>query len=711
MAAMSKPQDAPWERDLVPMRFRQLSVTPSCGHWSIDVFSSRRQSLAPGLVALILFAFGFLPIANWIRGGRDAPWYGTLASSWVTGTVIVAGIGIVLAILSRQLLFLWREGALDGVTSLCRDYPNRSALAVSLLALVAYVVIARWVFSGRPLLIDELTQVLQAQIFARGRLWQHMAAHPEFFSSMLVADFDGRHFAHFPAGGPAMLVPGVLLGATWLVDPICGAIAVFAFAAFVRVAEPRPSVVIGSTILFAFAPFMLFMSGSHMNEVSALMWITIAMAAMARVLTSVAPRPALSLLCGLAFGCAATIRPADALAFALPAGAWYLVRALKNPRRWDDALAAALGVVVPLALLLWVNRESTGSALLLGYELLWGKNNGLGFHAAPGRMAHTPARGVELINLYLLQLQSYLFESPMPSLLPAIAALALTRRFQALDRYLIASGTLLLGLYLSFWAEGFYLGPRYVYLLLPALALFTARLFPLLRERLGAGLPYRAAVYGGACAALLAVTTLIPLRARQYRNSQLTMRWDADTAAASAGVSHALVLVRVSWGAQNLARLWALRVPRSESELVYRSVDACALEEHLDSLDAGSARGAAAFARLRPLLGDSARLIASPFSPDTTERFMPGSSYSPRCKSRILADREGFTLLPPLLLAHGGGNIYARDLGERDTLLLRAHPDLPVYLLRPTSTRVGESPRFYPLPRDSVMRAWEGAAR
>lgn len=674
--------------------------------------SSRSDlSLTPILAAITLAALGFLPIANWIRGGHDAPWYGAVASGWVTGTTIVAGTGIVFAILSRRFAFLWTEGALDGLVERHHDHPNRFALALALLALAAYALVAQWVFSGRPLLIDELTEVLQAQIFARGRLWQHVAPHPEFFSSMLVADFQGRHFAHFPAGGPAMLVPGVLLGATWLVDPICGAIAVFAFATFARVAEPRPGVVIGATILFAFAPFMLFMSGSHMNEVSALMWITIAVAAMARVLTSTAPRPALSLLCGLAFGCAATIRPADALAFALPAGAWFLVRALKNPRRWDDALAAALGVAAPLALLMWVNRQTTGSATLLGYELLWGKNNGLGFHSAPGRMAHTPARGLELINLYLLQLQNYLFEAPMPSLLPAIASLALTRRFHALDRYLVASGSILLALYFSFWANGFYLGPRYVYPLLPALALFTARVFPLVRERLGAGLPYRATVYGGVCATLLAVTTLIPLRARQYRNSEITMRWDADSAAASAGVAHSLVLVRVSWGAQNLARLWAIGVPRSESELIYRSVDACMLAERLDSLETDSARGAAAVARLQPLLGDSSRLIASPFSPDTSERFMPGADYSASCKARIIADREGFTLLPPLLLEHGGGNIYARDLGERDSVLIRAHPDRPVYLLRPASTRIGESPRFYPLPRDSVMRAWAHAGR
>jgi hypothetical protein len=666
----------------------------------------RQRSLAPRIAAFVLAAFGFLPIANWIRGGHDAPWFGQVASGWLTGTAIVVGAGIVLAILSRSSRLLWREGALDGLAATCRDQPRRAALVVSLLAFVAYVTIARTVFSGRPLFIDELTQVLQAQIFATGRLWQRMAPHPEFFSSVLMIDIDGRHFSHFPVGGPAMLLPGILLGVPWLIDPICGAVAVYAFAAFCRFAEPRPHVAMGATILFAFAPLTLFMSGSHMNDVPSLMWIVIAMAAMARVLTSVTPRSRLAFLGGLAFGCAATIRPVDALAFALPAGAWYLVRALKHPRRWDDALAAALGVAIPIAVLLWTNRESTGRAFLFGYEILWGPGNGLGFHTSPWGTVHTPARGVELINRYLLQLQTYLFESPVPSLLPAVGALALTRRFRVLDRYLVASSALLLGFYFTYWHDGFYLGPRYVYLLLPALSLYTARFFPLVRERFGSGLGYRCVVLGGICAALIAVTALIPLRARQYRNSQVTMRWNADSAAASAGVSHALVLVRESWGAQNLARLWALGVPRSEAELIYWSADACALDEHLDSLEAGPANGAAAYERLRPLLADSARLVRSPFSPDSSERFLPGSAYSEHCRSRILADREGFTLLAPLLLAHAGDVIYARDLGERDSLLIREHPNRSLYLLRPASTRIGEPPRFYALSRDSLLRAW-----
>jgi hypothetical protein len=185
-----------------------------------------------------------------------------------------------------------------------------------------------------------------------------------------------------------------------------------------------------------------------------------------------------------------------------------------------------------------------------------------------------------------------------------------------------------------------------------------------------------------------------------------TMRWDADRAAAASGVQNALVLVRESWGAQLVARMWALGVSRSETEFLYHRVDACALDQAIARLEQRSAHNAAATEAFRSLLPDSTRLVASPFSPDSTERFLPGSRYSERCLARINDDRAGFTLLTPLLLARGGGNIYARDLHERDTLLLQAYPDRPVYLLRPASAEVGQPPRLYPLSRDSLNRVW-----
>jgi hypothetical protein len=651
-----------------------------------------------------------LPIANWIPGGHDADWYRFRASEFLAGTTIALGIGIVLAILSRKLRILWHDRVFSPVVLLWERRPKSTTIAIVVAALALYVWIAISIFDGRPLLIDEIVQTFQAQILAGGAMSRPAFVHPEFFSSMHVVDMHGRVYSQFPVGGPAMITLGVLVHAPWIVNPVFAGVAVAAFAIYARTTEEHPGVALGSTLIFAFAPFAAIMSGSYMNHVTSLAWIMVAVAALARVVTATRPCPAIAFLSGIGFGLAATIRPVDALAFALPAGIWYLARAIRDPRNWRDALAAGAGVALPASLLMWANVQTTGGPLLFGYEVLWGESHRIGFHAAPWGMAHTPARGLELINLYFLELQTYFLETPVPSLLPALGALALSKRLNRFDRYLLVASALVVGLYFAYWHNGFYLGPRFMYPLLPLLAIWTARFIPLARQRVGDGLTYRAVVYSSVCAILIGVVVNLPLLARKYSNGLLTMRWDADSAAAASGVKDALILVRESWGAQLVSRMWALGVPRSETELLYRRIDACRLESAIDQLEQSETRGAEALASLKPLLSDSTRLVGSPFSPDTTEQFLPGSAYTPRCLARINEDRAGFTLFTPLLLAHGGNNVYARDLHGRDTLLIRSYPNRTLYMLK-GGVNVGDPPQFYALSRDSLERAWRDPER
>jgi hypothetical protein len=662
-------------------------------------------------IAILISVLAFLPIANWLPGGHSAPWYAYTLDTWLSGTTIVVGVGIVAAILSRRATFLWRWGLADGLIAFWSRRPIVVTLIVTAGAFAAYLAVALFVLGGRPLLIDEIVEVFHAQIFVGGALSHPVFAYPEFFSSMHVVDTQGKVYSQFPAGGPAMLALGVLVHAPWIVGPAFGAIAVVAFASFARSTEESAGTALAATVLFAFAPFVLFMSGSHMNHVTSLAWIIVGIAAMAGVFTSDEPRPALAMLSGLGFGIAATIRPVDALAFAAPAGLWYLARALREPRRWKDAIPAGVGVAVPMCALMWVNSRTTGAPLLFGYELLWGDSHRLGFHSAPWGMSHTPTRGLELVNVYLLQLQTYFLDTPVPSLLPAIVVLALSRRLKRFDRYLLASAALIVGFYFAYWHNGFYLGPRFMYPLMVPLAIWTARFLPVVRARCGTGLIYRTAVYGSVCAVAIAAVVNLPIRTRYYSNGLLTMRWNADSSASASKVENALVLVRESWGAQLVSRLWALDVPRSETELFYRRIDACRLESAVERLEDGNIRGASAVSALRPLLQDSTELVGSPFSPDTTEQFLPGSTYSRRCLSRINEDRAGFTLFTPLLLAHGGNNVYARDLHGRDTLLIRSYSERPLYLLKPASAEIGEPPRFYPLSRDSLEHAWRDPNR
>lgn len=649
---------------------------------------------------------GFLPFVEWIGGGHSAGWFRLVSAEWLSGSIIGLGVPVIAFIVVRRTGF-WPTGLRNRLVAAVTEHPARTALIAGGIALAGYATVAVIIFNGRPLHLDELVQLLQAQIFAEGRVTRVLAPYPEFFSAQHVVEANGRVFGQFPLGGPLMLVPGVLLGASWLVGPFFGACSVMLFWFLVRDVEPRPSVALGATVIFAAAPFTVFMSGSHMNHVTALTWLLVAMWCLHRVTQRHTPAPLLALVCGLALGMAAAIRPVDAAAFALPAAGWLLWRCVRRPALIGDLLAAGVGVAIPAAAILAFNAHTTGDPLLFGYELLWGSGHRLGFHDAPWGVPHTPARGLEIVNLMFLRLQTYLFEAPVPSLVPVIAALLLSREVRGFDRYLLWSSALLVAGYFAYWHDGFYLGPRFAYLLMPAIALWTARLPGLVRDRLPrlAGAD-RFVMLAYLTSAIVALAVSIPIRARQYAGGLTSMRLDYLAPARERGVRDALILVRESWGSQLIVRMWALGVPRSAAEMLYRGIDVCMLEGVISRLERDGVAGQGALDALTPLLRDSARVVISDLSPTNSERKLPGFEYGRLCQQRVLENRAGYTLFPPLLVQRGDGNVYARELHARDTLLIGMFPLRPVYILRATSSDVGAPLGLYPFSSDSARADW-----
>ncbi|MDP1859438.1 MAG: hypothetical protein Q8K82_12235 [Gemmatimonadaceae bacterium] len=701
--------------------------------------AAHARGVWPARVAAVVLALLGLPLPAWLPGGLEIPTLDVQLRDWGTGSLLTLGIGALAWMLSRRhhwpLDVLARGGAARGAgpaagpmagpaVGMHAEGLSPRLYLVALCALLLYALVATTVFSRRPLLIDEVVQLWQAQRFAEGRLWIPAPTYGEFFSFLHLVDVGERVYAQFPPGGPFMLWLGLLAGAPWLVGPVCGALSVLLFARLARAVEPAASDrwVLGATLLFALTPFGVFMFGSYMNHVTALLWILVAVVSLVTLVRAgpaadsiadpeqialhrVAMLPALVL--GLGLGAAATIRPLDAFAFALPAAIWLVVRAGRSPQRWMENVIAGIGVAVPFMAMMYVNAQTTGHPLKFGYEVLWGTSHGLGFHAAPWGEPHTPLRGLALASLYQWRLQTYLFETPFPSLVLPVVSLWCARRLSAIDRYLLASSALVILAYLLYWHDGFYLGPRFVVPLLPALVLWTARLPLFVRERV-ASLHLRRGI-----AAMLvfgvvgALVFNLPVRIALYRAGLTSMRVDYARAAERSAVRNALVFVRESWGAQLVARLWALGVSRPMTESVYRGTDSCNLEQEISALERDAVRGARAEQRLAVLLArDSAFVVKSMLTPDPTERVRPGIRYTATCLRRIEEDRAGFLHYVPLRLITTGGNIYARDLHARDSLLLAEFPDRPVFLLTRTGTRVDDPTVFLPLRRDSLAAAW-----
>lgn len=660
--------------------------------------------------AAVLLVFGFLPIVNWIPGGHEAPWYDERVREWLLDGALVLGAGVLLAILSRRFTWLWRPGWWAPIAEAAAARPGRTAVLLGAGALALYAVVAQVVFSGKPLLIDEIIQVWQGRVLASGRLWVPTPEFPEFTSAMHLVDHEGRRFGQFPMGGPAMLALGSLVRAEWLVGPAFGAAsAVLAWALFRRI-EPRPGVALAAAVLLAVAPFTVFMAGSHMNHVTSLTWLLVAMVGLARVTGSDTPRWGDGLLAGLGFGVAATIRPMDAAVFAVPAAVWLAARAWRT-RRPGAFLASGVGVAVPVGLLLLANAATTGHPLTFGYTVMWGAAHDPGFHATPWGDVHTPVGGLELVSLYFLRLQQYFLEAPIPGLLPALLALLATRSLTGFDRYLLVTGGAIVGMYWTYWHDGFYLGPRFLFPLVPLLALWTARAWPLVRERLVPGGSGHRAVAGILAVSVpLVLVNMTTIRGLEYRAGLQSMRFDADRAARAAGIREAVILVRESWGAEVMVRLWALGVNRSDAEALYRRVDTCLLDQAILAMEADGIRGDEALAGLRPLLADSARVVRSGLSPDPTEMALPGAVYPARCLQRIQDDWAGFTLFTPFLLAGRDGNRFVRDLRERNVALGSELAGRRVHVMRREGVALTNPIVFLPVSPDSPDHPGRGGA-
>jgi hypothetical protein len=669
----------------------------------------RTARLLPA-VAVLLLLLSLLPLATLIPGGFENATWRLQVEEWGAGLAIIVGLTVVIGIVrNRRGPAPARPIPDDGPDRWTRRAPAL-ALAIGALSLGLSVLAARHIAGGQSMQIDEIAQTMQARTFASGHVTSPTPAPLEFFATQHMLYTDRGTFSQFPPGGPAAIALGVLLGAEWLVGPLFALAALLAWWAWLRATREPAGTALLAFALLALAPFALFMSGSRMNHVPAAAFVLGASVALAAVARSTTPRPVLALLVGLGYGLAANARPLDAAAFAVPGAVWLLALAARDRRRIVDLVASGIGVALPIAFLLWFNSRTTGHPLLFGYTLLWGEAHDLGFHPAPWGTPHTPARGLELVSLYLFQLQRNFLETPVPSLLAAIGALWLTRRTSAADRYLLAGSGLTLVAYWAYWHEGYFLGPRFLYPLLPALALWTARFPALLRERLRArgqlATAWPPVATAMALSLVIAVAYAIPMRWRQYHQTFGIFRWNAADAARAAGVRNALVLVRDGWESQLVVRQWSLGMSHPQSELFYRAIDACRLDLALARLEQDGADSAAVERHLTRLARDSGSVQAVRLASGANVRVQAGLRYPPACLRRVREVERGIVALAPILAQPADGNVYARDLHARDTLLLARYPGRPLWLLTASDTTVNAVPRFSPVNVDSMRLAW-----
>jgi hypothetical protein len=193
---------------------------------------------------------------------------------------------------------------------------DRGSLAapVLLIALfgIAYAVLARVALDAFPFSGDEYACFLQAEIFARGLLHAPAPPHAELLRVDHVV-MDAWVRSKYPPGTSALLALGMRAGATWLVTPVEGVIALVALWR-TTLAHLGSRAALMAIVMMGLSPLFAFQAASFYGHTPTTMWLALAFAATSLwIRTGSSAWPVLG---GAAVGCALLTRPGDAACFA-----------------------------------------------------------------------------------------------------------------------------------------------------------------------------------------------------------------------------------------------------------------------------------------------------------------------------------------------------------------------------------------------------------
>lgn len=361
-----------------------------------------------------------------------------------------------------------------------RGYPMSSVVSLAALAifLAAALYVALGEYNGMPHIFDAQAYFFQAKVLASGRLFTPPPPLADSFPIPFFGVVNGHWVAQYGPGTALTLVPGILLGLPWLVQPLFAVGTLALVGAIGRRLYGRWVATV-ALVLGALSPFFLFQVGAYFSHVQAAFFITLAYYLLVRGQWGrrLWPTFGASAALGMAFLC----REVSALLIALPLTVC-LFGHLWNQhwtRRRSHAIAPILvwsgGGVLFGTLYLLYDWSITGDPLLSPRGVL-NQSDRYGFGAGHGWWGlHTLAAALTNTDQLITGLTLDLFGWPYymalaVPLLPFILVRA--NRWDALNGAITAS--VIVGM-MGYFYNGIAIGPRYYYEAIPALLLLTAR--------------------------------------------------------------------------------------------------------------------------------------------------------------------------------------------------------------------------------------------
>ncbi len=654
--------------------------------------------LCSAFVPAIFLRGEWIKIIRWILVSSFAPVFGAIAF------VSLLLWGLTLSPHGRNGFFDFPAKVLFG-TKAAWVVLGGIVFVFALTNLLSYAV-----FDHMPHVHDGVAQVFQAKILAMGRTTLDAQPFAKFFHFKYLFN-QGRWYTQYPIGHAIALLPGVLLGAPWIVNPILGSLTLgMTYLLGKRVLGTETEARLG-LVLMALSPFFLFMSSEYMNHATALFVFTVFLWAFVGMVQDESWK--WGVLAGFALGAMFNVRPLSGAVLALPFCLYYIGLFFKLPaRRLPPGLAFIAGFAPPVLVMLWYNQATNGNPFLFGYTAMWG-SSGLGFGESQWGPPHTVGRGIINTCNALGFLNTYLFEWPIPSLLFVFFLFALPSRKSRWDWLFLISTLLVITAYFFYFFTNSLMGPRFYYSALPMIVLLTTRGIDVLSKGLSqAGLGtiqfVRSRLVFGLCGCFLfAGLVRYPYWINEYGDSFLGVDRKGWEATKAAGIDRGLVFVKIHRRDRLEANLVDLGIPCRDVEKILSGgnlefIDrllarAAALREEGYGNDelAGYLRGAAALNYAGGIRGSYYGLGlagVSPYESGRAPRRQPGRSWIHEDETGINYTALSFFNSPSL----EDPILFPIDMGPENAVLMRAFPDRPCYRL--TRDRAGNY-RVSPLPR------------
>ena len=451
--------------------------------------SARRVGLARVLLFLVLTVFGPVMAMRYI-------WLGD-PGAYAVQVIRLGGLALVhtamIAAIARSpdLIRLRPAGWSASHVAAWLDRHGPVVLAVA--TALCSALLARFAFHGTAIVEDETAYIFQARTLAAGLL----AAPPlppgteaAFRYYLLISGPQGWYAPTSP-GFAAALVPGVLLGVPWLVNPLLGGLAVLLGHRFTERCSDRPTAHLVA-FLMASSPWLIEVSASLMTHALSLTltlgaWLLLVDC---RDRTLAGRRWTATLaafVAGLLLGWLFMTRALEGVLIGGMSGLWLV--AVLRVEGWRPIAAFGAGCIAIGALVFPFNAHFTSNPMLpplTAYlDALWGPGrNAMGFGPLIGPVTqwngldlwpgHSPLEGLvnTLSGLRGLDIEMFGW---LPGSLAAIWIWLLWDRRGGFPRIMAGAALIVIAAHFFYWyGDVYYLGPRYWYAAFAPLCIVSA---------------------------------------------------------------------------------------------------------------------------------------------------------------------------------------------------------------------------------------------